>query len=87
MALLHWADHSVFQLIIDEIDKMNCSFDPLIRAVYQKYQDKCYVCQPNRIIADVSTSDIRSGLNQEEYSATMKWDPSTCMTGKSTMSS
>ncbi|MCU0370227.1 MAG: glycosyltransferase family 2 protein, partial [Bacteroidales bacterium] len=68
-------DHSVFQFIIDEIDKMNCSFDSgAVRSVYEKYTTKCFVCQPNLIIADVSTSDIRGGRNQEEFSEKMKWD-------------
>jgi glycosyltransferase involved in cell wall biosynthesis len=35
---------------------------------------KCFVCQPNLIIADVSTSYIREGRNQEEFSVKMKWD-------------
>jgi len=68
-------DSSVFPLIIHEIDKMNCSFDSgAVRAVYAAYPGKCFVCQPNLIIADVSTSDIRSGRNQAEFSAKIKWD-------------
>ena len=68
-------DRSVFQFIIDRIDKMNCSFDSgPVRNVYEEYPHKCFVCQPNLIIADVSTSDIRGGRNQEDFSLKMKWD-------------
>ena len=68
-------DHSIFQFIIDEIDKMNCSFDSgAVRMVYKTYKTRCFVCQPNLIIADVSTSDIRGGRNQEEFASKMKWD-------------
>ena len=68
-------DHSIFQFIIDEIDKMNCSFDSgAVRMVYKTYKNRCFVCQPNLIIADVSTSDIRGGRNQEEFASKMKWD-------------
>lgn len=68
-------DQSVFQLLLDKIAPMNCSFDSgPMRAVYQAYPYKCFVCQPCLIIADVSTSDIREGRNQEEFSAKMKWD-------------
>lgn len=68
-------DRTVFQELIDEIDKMNCSFDSgAVRAIYRNYRKKCFVSQPNLIIADVSTSDIRSGRNQADFSAKMKWD-------------
>ncbi len=68
-------DQSVFRMVLDEIAPMNCSFDSgPVRAVYQKYNSKCFVCQPCLIIADVSTSDIREGRNQEEFSAKMKWN-------------
>ena len=68
-------DRSVFQLIIDEIDKMNCSFDSgAVRTIYRNFQKKCFVCQPNLIIADVSTSDIRGGRDQEEFSVKKKWN-------------
>jgi glycosyltransferase involved in cell wall biosynthesis len=54
---------------------MNCSFDSgAVRTIYRNNQKKCFVSQPNLIIADVSTSDIRSGRNQAEFSTKMKWD-------------
>jgi glycosyltransferase involved in cell wall biosynthesis/GR25 family glycosyltransferase involved in LPS biosynthesis len=68
-------DHSVFQYILDQTGKMNCAFDSgPVRAAYKKYKTKCFVCQPNLIIADVSTSDIRCGRNQEDFSRKMNWD-------------
>ncbi|MBP6872938.1 MAG: glycosyltransferase [Bacteroidales bacterium] len=68
-------DQSVFPEIIAEIDKMNCSFDSgPVRAIYHKYRKKCYICQPNLIIADVRTSDIRGGRDQAEFSKRMKWN-------------
>ena len=68
-------DHSVFQMLIDEIDHMNCPYDSgPVRMVYEKYQKKCFASQPCLVIADVSSSDIREGRNQEEFSTRMKWD-------------
>ena len=67
-------DRSVFPMILEEIEKMNCSFDSgAVREVYRNYRKKCYICQPNLIIADVSTSDIRGSRDQEEFSAKKRW--------------
>lgn len=55
---------------------MNCSFDSgPVRDVYNKYQWKCFIAQPNLVIADVNTSDIRPGRNQKDFSEKMKWVP------------
>jgi len=69
-------DRSVFKYLIRRINKMNCSFDSgPVRDVYDKYQGKCFIAQPNLVIADVNTSDIRPGRNQKDFSEKMKWDP------------
>lgn len=68
-------DRSVFAMLIKEIDRMNCSFDSgPVRAVYAKFRQKCYISQPNLVIADVRTSDIREGRDQEKFARMMKWE-------------
>lgn len=68
-------DQSVFSTLINEIGKMNCSFDsgPL-RKIMQESQDSCVVIQPNLVIADVTESDIRSARDQTKLSQKLKWD-------------
>jgi len=68
-------DQSIFSELINEIEKMNCSFDsgPL-RKIMQKSQDSCVVIQPNLVIADVTESDIRSARDQTKLSQKLKWD-------------
>jgi len=68
-------DQSVFSILIEEIEKMNCAFDSgPMRRIMQLHQRKCVVLQPNLVIADVTESDIQSGRSQSELSEKLKWD-------------
>ncbi len=68
-------DCSVFDDIVREIDKMNCSVDSgAFRTVYKKYLGQSYVAQPNIVIANVSESDIGPGRSQENLAKKLKWD-------------
>ncbi|MDF1695707.1 MAG: glycosyltransferase [Saprospiraceae bacterium] len=66
---------SVYNILIQSIQKMNCPFDsgPL-RDVIQIYPKDCYVLNPNVIIADVSESDIREGQDQNQLATQLKWN-------------
>jgi len=68
-------DASIYDLLLSEVRKFNAPFDsgPL-RTINENYQDKCFVAQPNLVIADVSDSDIRQGRNQYELAEKLKWD-------------
>lgn len=68
-------DCSVFDMIIQDIEKMNCSFDsgPL-RHVCRAHHSECYVLQPNIIIADVTESDNSIGRNMEDFARTVRWN-------------
>ena len=68
-------DASIIDLLIEDILKMNCSFDsgPL-RSVIKAYPNKCFVLNPNLVIADVSESDIRGERNQKILSEKLKWN-------------
>ena len=68
-------DSSVYDLLLEEVLKMNCPFDsgPL-RAVIARYPKKCLVLSPNIVIADVSESDIQGQRNQHQLSEKLKWD-------------
>lgn len=68
-------DQSIFQLLLDEIEKMNCSFDTgALREVNFTYPDKTFVMLPNLMIADVSDSDIGNKRDQVEFSMKMRWN-------------
>ncbi|MBW6480508.1 MAG: glycosyltransferase [Bacteroidales bacterium] len=68
-------DISTYDLLIREIEKMNCSFDsgPL-RQIYHLFPKKCFVSQPNIVIADVTQSDIWESRNQNILAKRLKWD-------------
>ncbi|HNP17408.1 MAG TPA: glycosyltransferase [Fulvivirga sp.] len=68
-------DYSVFDLLLQEIQKFNAPFDsgPL-RTVNKLFLTKCFVAQPNLVIADVSNSDIGTNRNQYELAEKVKWD-------------
>ncbi len=68
-------DCSVFDLLLRDVLRMDCSFDsgPL-RTIIKQYPKKCFVLNPNIVIADVSESDIQSDRNQEEVSKKLGWN-------------
>ena len=68
-------NQSIFKLLLKEINKMNCSFDsgPL-RSVNEKYPNKCFVLQPNLVIADVSESNISEDRSMVDMSLKLKWN-------------
>jgi len=66
---------SVFQLLLDEINKMNCSFDSgALRNAARIYREASYVIYPNLAIADVKDSDIRVSRNQANFAKTARWN-------------
>lgn len=67
-------DVSVFDILLDDILRMNCPFDsgPL-RTVNRRYPQSCFVLDPNLVIADVSDSDIREGQEQQKLAEELKW--------------
>jgi glycosyltransferase involved in cell wall biosynthesis len=68
-------DHSVFQLLLDEIERMNCSFDTgALREVNFTFPDKTFVMLPNLVIADVSDSDIGTKRDQKDFAMKMRWN-------------
>jgi glycosyltransferase involved in cell wall biosynthesis len=68
-------DASAFHILIYDILRMNCPLDsgPL-RSVMKASPKKCFVLNPNIVIADVSESDIRGGQEQQELAKLLKWD-------------
>ncbi len=67
-------DCSVFDLLLRDVLRMNCSFDSgSLRTVIKAYPKKCFVLNPNIVIADVSESDIQGGRDQEEVSKKLGW--------------
>ena len=68
-------DHKAYDFLLEEIEKMNCSFDAgPMREATKKFRNECYVIEPNIIIADVKESDIRVARRQDEFARTVKWD-------------
>lgn len=67
-------DNSVFDELLKEINRMNCSVDSgALRAIQKKYLSSCYVCFPNLIIADASQSDIGVDREQKSLAKRLKW--------------
>ncbi len=68
-------DSSVFNLLLEEIDKMNCAFDsgPL-RTINRIHKYETFTLQPNIVIADVNESDIGSERDQIELSKKLNWE-------------
>lgn len=68
-------DSSVFDEILSEINLMNCALDsgPL-RTIQQKYTGKCFVLNPNLVVADVSRSDIGVERDQETMAQKFRWN-------------
>lgn len=68
-------DHSVFDELLLEINRMNCSVDSgALRSIQKKYLSSCYVCFPNLIIADASQSDIGVDRDQRSLARRLKWN-------------
>lgn len=68
-------DHSVFDEILEEIMPMNCALDSgPMRAIQQKHFGKCFVLNPNLVVADVSRSDIGVERDQETMAQKFRWN-------------
>mgnify|MGYP006140208303 FL=1 len=68
-------DNSVFDVLLHDISKMNCSFDSgALRRINRIAPNKCFVVTPNLVIADVSESDIQGGRSQFEMSKKFHWE-------------
>ena len=67
-------DKSIFEILLDCIDNADGTFDNnTLGHIYATYPEKSFVLYPNICIANVQSSDIRSGRNQETHSAKMRW--------------
>jgi glycosyltransferase involved in cell wall biosynthesis len=66
--------HSVFGLLLEEIEKFSAPFDsgPLA-SVTDLYPDDVYVAWPNVAIADVRSSSLRAPRSQSDFAAKARW--------------
>lgn len=70
-------DCSVYDILLQEITKMNCSVDSgAMRHVCRLYPGSCFVLVPNLIVANVMESDITHSREQEVFARKMRWDMS-----------
>jgi glycosyltransferase involved in cell wall biosynthesis len=68
-------DQSVFDILLEEIARMNCSFDSgPVREINFRFPGKTFVLLPNLVIADVSESDIGNSREQDEFAVRMRWE-------------
>jgi GR25 family glycosyltransferase involved in LPS biosynthesis len=66
---------SVFDVLLEEIDRMNSPFDSgALRKVTHNYIGDCYVAYPNLIIADVRDSDNLLSRKMSGFAKTVRWD-------------
>jgi len=68
-------DNSIYDELLNEMNKFNAPFDsgPL-RTIQKIYKDQCFVIYPNLIIADVRMSDCRKPRDQYKISKIFRWD-------------
>jgi GR25 family glycosyltransferase involved in LPS biosynthesis/mannosyltransferase OCH1-like enzyme len=66
-------DYSIFNDLIDTLERKNKSVDNLL-SDYQKVNEDCYTLFPNIIISNVSESEIRSSKSIVEYSKIVRWN-------------
>jgi hypothetical protein len=68
-------DSSVFDILLDEMEKMNCSVDSgSMRHIASLFPKSCLILQPNLIVANVMESDITRARDQHAFAAKMRWD-------------
>ena len=68
-------NQSIFIELLNQLKNKNQLVDSdILRHFYRKYPTFCFVADPNLIIADVSSSDIRSDRSQEELSKKVQWN-------------
>lgn len=65
---------SCYDELLAEIEKFTVSFDSGPLRKLQVSSDKCYIMQPNLIIADLRESDLRGYRDMKGYSNIFKWD-------------
>lgn len=65
--------NSLYDEIINSIDFKH-AIDKNYTHLQKKYKNNCYVCYPNLCIADVTTSSIRNGRDQNKHNAIMRWN-------------
>ena len=69
-------DKSVYLEIMEGLMKRDKIVDSdILRNIYKKHPLSCYVAYPNLIIADVTSSDIRTGRSQELMAEKLGWTP------------
>lgn len=68
-------DEIIYDELLDDCLKYNISFDSgPVRSIYVKYSEECYICYPNIVIADLSSSDISMSRDMVEYSNKFRWE-------------
>ena len=60
--------------IIESFHNPRKSADNLLIELQEKWKNECFVFYPNIVISNVEDSNIRSSMNQQEYSNVVKWD-------------
>lgn len=70
-------DHSVYDQLLAEIDKMDKPFDSgALSEVQKSYPYQALVLQPNLCVADVTSSDLRNPRDQKKIAHQFHWDMS-----------
>lgn len=68
-------DHSAYDMLLLEIERMNCPFDSgAMQLITKIYPDECYVLKPNLVIADVSESENTIRRKMGAFAKTVRWD-------------
>ena len=66
-------DESIYDDIIDTLEKKSKSVDNLLAELQIKYYGDCFTFYPNICSCDVSESEIRESRDNIEHSKKMRW--------------
>ncbi len=67
-------DSSIYDELISLLERRNKSVDNYLSTIQHKYKNECFTIYPNIVMSDVKDSNIRGGLNSEEYAQKVKWN-------------
>lgn len=67
-------DSSIYDDILNTQNILDRPMDNTLFEVQKKYNNRCYMCFPPLVIADIEKSEIRGNLYSKEYIEKLKWN-------------
>lgn len=67
-------DNSIFDDILNTQNILDKPIDNTLFEIQKKYNNRCYMCFPPLVIADIKDSEIRGDVHTSEYIQKLKWN-------------